>query len=232
MSLPDPGIRSRAQVHDLSSYLQTLLEEERKRIARDIHDDLGQELASIKLEIALALRELPENAGAARGRLDNVEALVDSSIRSVKRIITELRPHVLDDLGLTAAVEWQTAEFQRRTGLPVAVSVYPGEIILDAERSTALFRILQEGLANVARHAGATRVSVSLTEIDGVIEFELRDNGCGITPEQINDPRSFGLIGIRERVRTLGGTSEILGGPGEGTRLAVKFAATDDTLGP
>ena len=232
MSLPDPGIRSRAQVHDLSSYLQSLLEEERKRIARDIHDDLGQELASIKLEIALARRELPESAGAARGRLDNVEALVDSSIRSVKRIITELRPHVLDDLGLTAAVEWQTAEFQRRTGLPVAVSVYPGEIILDAERSTALFRILQEGLANVARHAGATRVSVSLTEIDGVIEFELRDNGCGITPEQIDDPRSFGLIGIRERVRTLGGTSDILGGPGEGTRLAVKFAATDDTLGP
>ncbi len=232
MSLPDPGIRSRAQVHDLSSYLQTLLEEERKRIARDIHDDLGQELASIKLEIALALRELPENAGAARGRLDNVEALVDSSIRSVKRIITELRPHVLDDLGLTAAIEWQTDEFQRRMGLPVGVSVYPGEIILDAERSTALFRILQEGLANVARHAGATRVSVSLTEIDGVIEFELRDNGCGITAEQIDDPRSFGLIGIRERVRTLGGTSDILGGPGDGTRLSVKFAATDDTLGP
>ena len=92
------------------------------------------------------LRELPESAGPARGRLVNVEALVDSSIRSVKRIITELRPHVLDDLGLTAAIEWQSAEFQKRTGLSLAVSVYPGEIILDPERSTALFRILQEGL--------------------------------------------------------------------------------------
>jgi len=232
MSPDDQSIRSRARIRDLSSYLQTLLEEERKRIARDIHDDLGQELASIKLELALVRRELPEIAAVARGRLDSVEALVDSSIRSVKRIITELRPHVLDDLGLTAALEWQAAEFQKRTRLPVVMSVYPGEIILDPERSTALFRILQEGLANVARHAQATSVSVSLTEIDGMIEFELRDNGCGITPEQANDPRSFGLIGIRERVRTLGGDSEILGRPGDGTRLTVRFAATDDTLGP
>jgi signal transduction histidine kinase len=224
------GGRDRAG--DLSSYLQTVLEEERRRIARDIHDDLGQELASVKLEIALARRELSDGETAARARLSTIEALVDSSIRSVRRIITELRPYVLDDLGLTAAVEWQAAEFGKRTGLDVTVSVYPGEIILDPERSTALFRILQEGLSNITRHARATRVAVSLTEIDGVIEFELRDNGCGITPEQIADPRSFGLIGIRERVRTLGGTSEISGRTGEGTRLVIRFTATDDSLTP
>lgn len=222
----------RSQVTDLSSYLQTVLEEERRRLARDVHDDLGQDLASIKLEVALVRRELPADALSAHARLDKLESLVDATIRSAKRIITELRPHVLDDLGLTAAIEWQAAEFQKRTGLTVEVSIYPAEIILDSERSTALFRILQEGLANIARHAGATRVSVNLTEIDGVIEFELRDNGCGITTEKVGDPRSFGLIGIRERVRTLGGTSEIFGRPGEGTRLTVKFTATDDTLGP
>jgi signal transduction histidine kinase len=223
-----PDERSPGGVPGLSSHLQTVLEEERRRIARDIHDDLGQELASVKLEIALTRRELPEEARAARLRLETMDTLVDSLIRSVKRIITELRPQVLDDLGLTAALEWQVAEFQRRSGLPVSMSVYPAEIILDSQRSTALFRILQEGLTNVARHARATRVEVCLTEIDGVIEFELRDNGCGVTREQVISPRSFGLIGIQERVRSLGGTTNITGTPSDGTRLLVRFSATDD----
>jgi len=221
------GDRPHAEIRGLSSYLQTVLEEERKRIARDIHDDLAQELASVKLEIALARRELHADAPAAK-RLETVETLVDGLIRSVKRIITELRPQVLDDLGLTAALEWQAAEFGKRTGIPTAISVYPAEIILDPQRSTALFRILQEGLANVFRHARATRVEVSLTEIDGMVELELRDNGRGITREQVEDPRSFGLIGIRERVRALDGVSEITPIPAGGTQLRVRFATTDD----
>jgi signal transduction histidine kinase len=148
--------------------------------------------------------------------------VLDGTIRAVKRIITELRPRLLDDLGLTAAIEWQATDFQKRTGLPATVSIYPREIILDADRSTALFRILQEGLSNVSRHARARAVAVNLTEIDGQVEFELRDDGCGITKEQINDRHSFGL----------GGTMEILGSPGEGTRLVVRFHATEEPPTP
>jgi signal transduction histidine kinase len=222
--------RSRELLQDLSDHLQSIREEERKKIARDIHDDLGQSLAAMKLDLSLVRQELGEAVPSVRQRLESMETLLDGTIRAVKRIITELRPRLLDDLGLTAAIEWQAADFQKRTGLPVTVSIYPREIIVDADRSTALFRIFQEGLSNVARHARASAVSVSLTEIGGQVEFELRDDGCGITKEQINDRRSFGLIGIRERVRGLGGTMEILGRSGEGTRLMVRFQATEEPL--
>jgi signal transduction histidine kinase len=220
--------QSRELLQDLSAHLQSVREEERKTIARDLHDDLGQGLADMKLDLSLLRQGLGDVAPSVRQKLEGVESVLDGTIRAVKRIITELRPRLLDDLGLTAAIEWQATDFQKRTGLPVRVSIYPREIILDADRSTALFRILQEGLSNVARHARACAVTVNLTEIDGQVEFELRDDGCGITKEQINDRRSFGLIGVRERVRGLGGVMEILGNPGEGTRLVVRFHATEE----
>jgi signal transduction histidine kinase len=224
--------QSRELLRDLSAHLQSVREEERKKIARDIHDDLGQGLATMKLDLSLLRQALGDVTLSVHQRLEGLEGVLDGTIRAVKRIITELRPRLLDDLGLTAAIEWQTADFQNHTGLPVTLSIYPREIILDSDRSTALFRILQEGLSNVARHARASTVSVDLTEIDGQVEFELRDDGCGITNEQINDRHSFGLIGIRERVRGLGGTMEIFGSPGEGTRLVVRFHATEEPSAP
>jgi len=224
--------QSRELLRDLSAHLQSVREEERKKIARDIHDDLGQGLATMKLDVSLLRQGLEDVAPSVRQRLEVLEGVLDGTIRAVKRIITELRPRLLDDLGLTAAIEWQTADFQKHTGLLVTLSIYPREIILDADRSTALFRILQEGLSNVARHARASTVSVNLTEIDGQVEFELRDDGCGITKEQINDRRSFGLIGIRERVRGLEGKMEIFGSPDEGTRLVVRFHATEEPSTP
>jgi signal transduction histidine kinase len=224
--------RSRAQFRDLSGHLQRVREEERARIARDIHDDLGQCLTTIKLDLAILYRDTPEQAAVVRQKVREMSHLVDGTIHSVRRIITELRPRLLDDLGLTAAIEWQTADFQKRTGIPVSLSVYPREIILDRDRSTVLFRVLQEALLNVVRHAAATAVSVSLTDIDGKVEFEVRDNGRGITTEESGHRTSFGLLGIRERAESLRGTVSISGKPGEGTLLTITFPTTDEEAQP
>ena len=224
--------RSRSQFRDLSAHLQRIREDERTRIARDIHDDLGQCLTTLKLDLALLYQDTPEQSALVRQRVREMSHLVDGTINSVRRIITELRPRLLDDLGLTAAIEWQTADFQKRTGIPVSLSVYPREIILDRDRSTVLFRVLQEALLNVVRHAAATSVSVSLTDIDGKVEFEVRDNGRGITAEESGHRTSFGLLGIRERAESLLGTVSISGKPGDGTVLTVTFPTTDEEARP
>ncbi len=223
---------SRTQFRDLSAHLQRIREEERARIARDIHDDLGQCLTTLKLDLALLYQDTPEHAAVVRQKVREMLQLVDGTINSVRRIITELRPRLLDDLGLTAAIEWQTADFQKRTGIPVSLSVYPREIILDRDRSTVLFRVLQEALLNVVRHAAATAVSVSLTDIDGKVEFEVRDNGRGITKEESGHCTSFGLLGIRERAESLRGAASISGTPGEGTVLTITFPTTDEEAHP
>ena len=220
--------RSRKQFRDLSAHLQTVREDERGRIARDIHDDLGQCLTTLKLNLALLVEDIPEDALMLRPKISEMSELVDGTIRSVRRIISELRPHLLDDLGLTAAIEWQSADFQKRTGMPVSLSIYPREILLDQERSTVVFRILQEALLNVARHAGATAVTVGLTEIDGEVELTIEDNGRGITREELENPKSFGLMGIRERAESQGGHVTITGKPKEGTSVAVRFSSTDE----
>jgi signal transduction histidine kinase len=220
--------RSRKQFRDLSAHLQTVREDERARIARDIHDDLGQCLTTLKLDLALLYQDTPESAQTLREMISEMTAIVDGTIRSVRRIISELRPRLLDDLGLTAAIEWHAADFQKRTGIPVSLSIYPREIILDQERSTVVFRILQEALVNVARHAGATAVTVSLTDIDGTVEFKIEDNGRGITPEETQDSKSFGLMGIRERAETLGGHAAFTGRANEGTAVVVSFTTTDE----
>ena len=172
----------REQLRGVSMYLESAREGERKRIARDIHDDLGQALSALKLDLSLLRDELSDPPRRVQERIEGMTTLVGASIRSVKRIISELRPQVLDDLGLTAAIEWQAEEFQKRTGIPVELSIYPQEILLETDQSTALFRIFQETLANVARHSGARSVRASLTEIDGVVELDVHDDGCGIRP--------------------------------------------------
>jgi len=145
----------------------------------------------------------------------------------VQRISTELRPGLLDDLGLVAAIEWQTEEFQSRTGITCKLTIDPEDIVIDEKRSTTLFRILQESLTNISRHAGATRVTVSLKEKDGQIALRVRDNGKGITKEQLSSNRSFGIIGIRERVHHLRGKVRISGSPGKGTTAMVRMPIKD-----
>jgi len=149
--------------------------------------------------------------------------LIDTTIRTVKRISTELRPGVLDDLGLMAAIEWQAQEFQERTRIKCELTADGEDMNLDLDLATAVFRILQEALTNVARHANATRVEVSLMERDGQLVLQVRDNGKGITEKQIAHPKSFGLIGMRERVRSWNGTVKIDGISGKGTIVKVSI---------
>jgi signal transduction histidine kinase len=211
------------QFRDLSAYLQTAREEERKSIAREIHDELGQALTTIKLELSLLQEEVVHDATAATSRIHSLKERVDETIRTVKRIITKLRPGLLDDLGLTAAIEWQANDFQRHTGIVCELSIRPDEMNINQEISTDMFRIFQETLTNITRHAGATRVMVHLYQRGNLLELQVQDNGHGITSEQINDPKSFGLIGIRERVQFWHGIVTIEGKTGIGTMITVQL---------
>jgi signal transduction histidine kinase len=214
---------SHEQFRDLSAYLQAAREEERKSIAREIHDELGQALTTIKLELSLLQEEVLQDAVVATGRIQSMKERIDETIHTVKRIITKLRPGLLDDLGLTAAIEWQTNDFQQHTGIVCEVSIEPEEMSINQEISTAMFRIFQEILTNITRHSGATRVIVHLHQRGEMLELLVRDNGRGITSEEINDPKSFGLIGLRERAQYWRGIVEFEGEAGFGTTVTVRF---------
>lgn len=208
---------------NLSAHLQEAREEERKRIAREIHDELGQALTSIKLELSLLREEVLHDVSAATNRIQSLKGRVDETIQTVKSIITKLRPGLLDDLGLTAAIEWQANDFQRQTGIVCEVVVKPEEMNINNEISTALFRIFQETLTNIVRHSGASRVIVNLVQSEDTLQLQVHDNGRGITAEEIHNPKSFGLIGIREHAHYWHGTVDINGIPQEGTTIVVRF---------
>ncbi len=167
------------QLRALAARLQSIREEERTRVAREIHDELGQALTAIKLESAALIRGLPVDAKQQLNRAQSIVKIADETIHAVRRISTELRPAILDDLGLVAAVEWAAEEFQSRTGTKCRLDLPQDDIVIDRERATALFRILQETLTNVARHADATHVNVRLAKEDGSLILEVRDNGKG-----------------------------------------------------
>jgi PAS domain S-box-containing protein len=214
---------SREQIRNFAAHLGSAREQERTVIAREIHDELGQSLTALKMDLSWLYKKMPRDKALLPKRTKSMLGLVDTTIQSVKRISSELRPGLLDDLGLSAAIEWQGEEFQNHTGIRCEVSVEPEDIILDQERSIAIFRIFQEALANVARHAKATRVKASLKTKAGKLELKVRDNGRGITEEKISDPKSFGLIGIKERAQFLDGTVEIRGIRDKGTTITVRI---------
>ena len=213
------------RLHDLSGHLQSAREEERTRIAREVHDELAQSLTAMRMELSLLRRGLPADQTQNVERAISMSALVDSTAQAVKRISQDLRPGILDHLGISAAIEWQGEEFERRTGIPCGVTVEPGEIVLDEERSTAVFRIFQEALTNVARHAEAREVSVLLRRDAAGIVLQVRDNGRGME-ERRAPGRCFGIIGIQERVRAWGGSVEIASKHGEGTTVTVRLPSS------
>jgi two-component system sensor histidine kinase UhpB len=218
----DGEIVSRAeQLSAVSRRLLRVQEEERTRIARELHDELGQLLTAAKLELSPLLENVAVPASIARVR--RVLALLDRTVKSVRRIAYELRPPVLDELGLPSAIESEASAFQDRTGIECEISIGSPEIELDSERSTAIFRIVQEALTNVARHAHATRVEIRLRQSPSEVLLDVRDNGRGITPEQLEDSRTLGLLGMRERVHQFGGTIGIEGLSGRGTILTVRI---------
>jgi len=214
--------KSRERLRNLSARLQSLLEEERTRISREIHDELGQALTALKIDLSLTRRNLVSGGHAEQSaKVHENEHAVNRIIRTVRKIATDLRPGVLDELGVVAAIEWMSKEFQKRTGIGCKVAIQGVDKISDTVRATAIFRIVQEALTNVMRHAAASQVNVSLKKKDHTLIVEVSDNGIGITEGRSAGPKSFGLIGIRERVRLLGGEVVIRGKPGEGTSVRV-----------
>lgn len=204
--------RSREQMSELSFHLESAKEEERERIARDIHDELGSTLVAIKIEMALLGGKLPAEAGAGmlRDRTHSIEGLVDRAMNTVSRVARELRPGILKEFGLPAAIECQAEDFSQRTGIDCRVRCDEEGIELDDNTSLALFRILQEALTNVAKHAHASLVVVRLRREKGWIALEIRDNGRGISEADMSKPKSFGLRGIRERASSLNGEFSIV----------------------
>jgi signal transduction histidine kinase len=207
------------QLRALAGRLQCAREEERKRVARELHDHLGQALTAIKFDVSSLIRAL---APGKERESQSLLALIDETILSVGRLSNDLRPAVLDHLGLVAAVEWAAREFRRRTGMNCRLDLPPDDIALDRELATSLFRILQETFTNVARHANATVVKVRLAEENGSLVLEIHDDGKGISEEQVSARSSLGLLGMRERALLLGGDVAISGAPGGGTTVKVR----------
>jgi len=217
---------SHERLRQLSVYLQTVREEERTRIAREVHDELGQALTGCKLDLSWIASKLAKEKDLKQ-LLEKTRALsthIDSTIQMVRRIATELRPGILDHLGLAAALEWQANEFQTRTGIKCEVRANLRERSLHPDLNTAFFRIFQETLTNIIRHAGATEVNVHLKERDGRIVLEVKDNGRGISKEEISNSLSMGLLNMRERAGLLGGDFKIAAGAGgKGTKVMVSI---------
>ena len=224
---------SREQLRSLAARLQSVREEEGVRIAREIHDELGQALTGFKIDLTWLEKRLAKlddrlMRGLLKKKVDGMCDQVDETIHTVRRIAAELRPGVLDDLGLEAAIEWQAQEFQNRTGIECRVNTTLEELALDRESGTAVFRIFQETLTNVARHANATRVKVVIEKQDGLVVLHVQDNGRGIAEHDLAAANSLGLLGIRERATLLGGAVSIHGEPGKGTTVTVCVPTTQN----
>lgn len=218
---------SHEQLRHLSNYLQNLREKEKANIARELHDAIGQSLASIKIQAALLKKNITTSEEVdvdhAAQELDEMGRALNETALLVKTISTELRPGVLDKFGLAAAIEWQCEETTRRTKVDCRSSVPQEELNIPPQISTALFRILQEALVNAAVHSKATVVDVDLLVDSANVSLVIADNGRGITPEEINAPTSLGLLGMRERVEFLKGSFSVSGQPGRGTTIRASF---------
>lgn len=215
---------SSQQLRELAAHLESVREEERTRIAREIHDELGQMLTGLKLDLCRLSGSENAPAGLAQ-HVEGMAGLVDAAIDSVGRIATELRPPALDDSDLATAVQGLAREFRTRTGIRCDVSLPPAPLALDVGAVTALFRICQEALTNVARHAEAHAVGIRIAQERRAVTLTVQDDGKGVDPEGGTCHKGFGLLGMRERALVHGGTVEITGSPGRGTTVAVRIPA-------
>ena len=213
---------SRELMRNLSQYLQSVRERESKRIAREIHDVMGQQLTALKMDVSWLSHRIPTNKEEEKLFLNKAKAmsdLIDDTIKAVQKISAELRPGLLDDLGLLPAIEWLSQDFQSRTSIQCRMQFDCNELDLDPDCATAIFRISQEALTNIARHAKATHVNIRISERDGRLQLKIRDNGKGIRDDDVLSPTSLGLMGMRERLRPFGGELLINGIPKRGTTL-------------
>ena len=215
--------QSRAQLAELSAHVERVKEEERTRIAREIHDDLGGNLTAIKMALALLRRRLPVDPDPALlEKTDYVDLLVDRTIEAIHRISIDLRPSILD-FGIVAAIQWQAREFEKQLGIPCEIVINQTEIALPPDQASALFRIFQESLTNIGKHAEASRVEVKLVRNSHGIRLEISDNGKGIAQHERQKPKSFGIRGMVERANALGGTLVVGDAPGGGSVVALRI---------
>jgi len=212
---------SHDQLRALAARLQDAREEERTRISREVHDVIGQYMTALKMSVSMLGRRLEKEQSQAASRIQDINQLLDEAIKSVRKVATELRPSILDDMGLVAALEWYVADFAARTNMICEFKCSESHIPMDADRATALYRLVQEALTNVARHAEATHIKVVLYEEEGVLHAQIKDNGRGITAEELSGRKSLGLVGMLERVQVFAGELKFEGRPGEGTTVSV-----------
>lgn len=223
--------KSREELRLLSEYLQRAREEERTRVAREVHDELGQLLTALKMDLAYCGQHLHGDRTVVGDRMGAMEDQIDLGIETVRKICSDLRPHVLERLGLQAGIDWYVRGFEKRTGIRCTVSMLQEIPELDKDLSLVLFRVLQEAMTNVARHARATQVQVLLKEKGDRLVLKVKDNGRGISKEDISNPASFGIIGIRERIQFRGGKLTFLGIPGKGTTVKISIPRSQRKAG-
>ncbi len=210
-------------LRNLATHIQTVREEERTMIAREIHDELGQVLTVLKIQISLLSNKLNPDQSALKEKIDSLTNLIDKSVESVQKISAKLRPTILDELGLNAAIEWQTEEFEKLTNIKCSLILEKEDLILNPAKSTALFRIFQEALTNIARHSEANQLTISLLTDQANINLEITDNGKGISSEQIKDFKSLGIHGMQERALIFGGQVTFDSFLGKGTKVKVEI---------
>jgi len=215
--------RVEERLRAFAAHIESVREDERTRLAREVHDELGQALTGLKMDLSWLEKRLPKAPEVPAGRVKSMFRLVDATIQSVRRISSALRPQVLDDVGLVGTLKWQAKEFQVRTGIRCKVDLPSEDLALDQARSTAAFRILQGALSNAARHAGATRVDISLRVNTDHFILKIVDNGRGVSEADLRNPKSLGLRGIRERAFLLGGNVDIEGKGGKGTTVSLSI---------
>lgn len=213
--------QSHEAYRQLASHLETVREAERTHIAREIHDELGQQLTGLKMDISWLSRRIKSEDKEVQVKISETIQHIDGTVKTVRRIATELRPSILDDLGLVAAMEWQSDEFERRSGIKTKFQSNIAAVVVDTNMATGVFRIYQESLTNVMRHADATRVEASLFISDTEIRLTISDNGKGFIVEEIANKKTLGLMGMRERATLLGGTYEISSMPQRGTSVII-----------
>ncbi len=214
---------SEDQLRNLSRRVQSIQEEEKVRIARAIHDELGQNLTAISLEVAWLEKKIPDKGEFFMEKLQSIYGLINEGIQKVQSIATELRPGILDVLGICDALKWQAREFQDRTGIQCDIEISPEKFDLNPDRSIILFRIFQESLTNIARHANASEVSIRFQKFEKSCRLEVKDNGRGIESEKISHSTSLGLLGMRERVLLCDGELHIEGVSGRGTTITINI---------
>ena len=215
--------QSREEIRELASASQTAREQERSRVARELHDEIGGALTALKMDTSWISERLPQDETVLGEKLSNMRKMLDNTVAATRRIASDLRPMMLDDLGLAPATEWLVHDFERRTGIVCELAIALPEIDIPGETATSVFRILQESLTNITKHAHATHAEITLDTEDGSLVLTIIDNGRGFDASGPRAPQSYGLIGMRERVTLLGGRIRVQSAPGDGTIVEARI---------